>query len=117
QGQARPAADGAHSREHAWHEGHTVERIVPDRQSLALAAEQHLLMGDQSAEPDSMDADPVNLSTPSSRQLLDRCIWRCSESCRMAGSSNPPSCIRRGAGWRIGLARVMQLDDLRTLVE
>src|SRR4030095_14135908 len=116
-GQARPATDGADSREHAWHEGHAVERIVPDSQGLALTAEQHLLMRDQSAEPDSMDADPVDLSTPGSRQLLDRRIRRCSESGRVACGSNPASRVRRRAGRRINLPRVVQLDDLRALAE
>src|SRR4029453_7428690 len=93
-GQTAPAADGPDSSEYAWHERHPVERIVPDGQGLPLGAEHHLLMGDQSADPDSMDADPVNLGTPSARQLLDRGIWRCSERGRIACSGNPACRIR-----------------------
>ena len=64
-GQSRPGADGANSGEHAWHEGGSIERIVPDRQDLALGAEQYLLMRDQSAEPDTMHSDPINLGAAS----------------------------------------------------
>ena len=64
-GQSRPGADGTNGGEHAWHERGSIERIVPDRQDLALGAEQYLLMRDQSAEPDTMHPDPINLGAAS----------------------------------------------------
>src|SRR4249920_1192152 len=67
-GQAGPRADGANCREHAWHEGHPIERIMPDGQGLTLRTEKHLLMGNQAAEPETVDPDPVNLGTSSARQ-------------------------------------------------
>ena len=116
-GQAGPGADGADCREHTWHEGHAVQRIMPDGQGLALRTEEHLLMGNQSAESDTMDPDPVNLGTSGTSQLLGRGIGRRSEGGRVTRSGDPACSVRCGAGWRIGLSGVMQLDDLRALIE
>src|SRR6187402_285716 len=46
-GQARRAADPPDAEEHAGHERDPRHRVVPDRQRLALVAEQHLLVRDQ----------------------------------------------------------------------
>ena len=40
-------ADPAHREQHAGHERAAVDRVVADRERLALAAEDHLLVGDQ----------------------------------------------------------------------
>ena len=93
-GQAGPGADGADCCEHAWHEGHPIERIMPDSQGFTLRAEEHLLMSNQSAEPETMDPDPVNLRTSSARQLLDGGIGRRSEGGRVTCSRNSACGIR-----------------------
>ena len=49
-GEAGVVGDGTDAGQHAGHEGDPVERVVPDREGLPRAAEQHLLVGDQAAE-------------------------------------------------------------------
>ena len=51
-GQATDASAGQHD---ARHERAAIDRVVADRQRLALAAEDDLLMGDEPGEPDRVD--------------------------------------------------------------
>src|SRR5699024_7054084 len=46
-GETRTLQHRTRSRQHPRHEGGTVQRVVPDRQRLPGATEQHLLMGDE----------------------------------------------------------------------
>ncbi len=48
-GQAGVFGDLAHTEQDAGHEGDPVERVVADRQRLALRTEEDLLVGDQAA--------------------------------------------------------------------
>src|SRR4029453_12630336 len=90
---------------------------MADGQGLALGAEEHLLMRHESAKPDTMYPDPLDLGAASPGQLLDRCIGRRSQSGCMTCSGNPACRIRCSTGRRIGLAWMMQLNDFRTFVE
>ena len=50
---------------------------MTDGQCLTFGPEQHLLMRDQTAQPDAMHPDPVDLGPSSTRKLLDRCVrWQ-----------------------------------------
>ena len=48
----RQRGDTPDGQQHAGHERGAVQRVVPDRQRLALAAEQHLLVRDQAGDAD-----------------------------------------------------------------
>ena len=61
---------------------------MPDRQRLALGAEQDLLMCDQATQPYAVDSYPVHLGATSPCQLLDRCIRRRREGGCVASSRN-----------------------------
>ena len=83
-------ADAAGCEQHSGHERRPVERVVADRERLGLAAEQHLLMRDQSGEADRVD------------RLVDVPARLADE---VRGALGGP---RR----RVELAVVVQLDDL-----
>src|SRR5688500_480581 len=90
---------------------------MPDGQGFALGAEQHFLMRDQPAEPDTMHSDAVNLCSAGPGQLLHGRIRRRSEVGRGASGGNLARCKCCGSGWCVRLAGMMQLNDLRALVE
>src|SRR5687768_12908824 len=50
--EAGPRQDGTRRHQHARDERASVRRVVTDRQGLALAAEDDLLVGDEPGEPD-----------------------------------------------------------------
>ena len=60
-GQARVDGDPADAGQHPGHERHPVETVVTDRQRLTRPAEQDLLMGDQSPQPDRVHGDAVQV--------------------------------------------------------
>ena len=87
--------------------------VVADGQGLAGRAEQHLLVGDQAAQPhrvDGMPRGPAPPRAPSTTSLV-------------VGSARPVAGRRghalggahRGARRRVDLAVVVQLDDLGRL--
>ena len=53
--------------QHAGHERLARARVVPDRERLAAAAEDHLLVGDEAGEPDGVDRHVAPASSPRSR--------------------------------------------------
>src|SRR5699024_1325563 len=59
-GQTGMLTDGAYACEHPRHERHPVERVVPQRQRLPAAAEQHLLVRHQATQPDTVHVDPLH---------------------------------------------------------
>ena len=52
--------DAADAEQDARHEAAVVEGVVADGEGLALAAEQHLLVGQQAAQPDRVHRDAVD---------------------------------------------------------
>ncbi len=54
--------DAPDAEQDTGHERHPSHRVVPDREGLALVAEQHLLVRDQPAQPDAVHADPLDVS-------------------------------------------------------
>ena len=48
---------------------------MTDGQCLTVGPEQHLLMRDQTAQPDAMDPDPVDLRTSSPRSSTCCATW------------------------------------------
>ena len=102
-----------HAEQDARHEAAVVQGVVADGEGLALAAEQHLLVGEQAAQPYGVHRDAVDVGAAGAVQ--GRAWWR-----RAAGRS-PASRAGRGdqlggagggAGGGVGLVRVVQLDDL-----
>ena len=110
-GTARTAGD------HSGHEGGPVQGVVPDGEGLAVGAEQDLLVGDQPAQPHPVDPDPVDLRAAGSGQLLNRGVRWFRQVRRGSGGRDPPSGGGGGPGRGVGLVGVVQLDDLRALVE
>jgi len=90
---------------------------MTDGQCLTVGPEQHLLMRDQTAQPDAMDPDPVDLGTSSPRKFLDRCVRWLGEGSRGTRGRNPASGVRCGARWGIRLTGMVQLNDFGALVE
>ena len=86
-GISRDSPDGKHD---TGHEAVAVDRVVADRERLALAAEDDLLVGDQPGEPNRVDR-LVDVASPLRDQL-----------------GGP----LRGSRWGVELAVVMELDDL-----
>jgi hypothetical protein len=80
----------AHRQQHAGHEGAAVDRVVAQRQGLALAAEDHFLVGDEARQPHRVD------------RLVDVAAGRVDQLLGALG----------GARGRVELAVVVQLDDL-----
>ena len=112
-GQPRPLPHVPHRQQHAGHERAAVHRVVPDRQRLAVRAEHHLLVRDQPGQPDRVHPDArrrprrarraaPGWSRPAARRA-PRPRRACGEQRRGA---------HRGAGRRVDLARVVQLDHL-----
>ena len=56
-GEAGAPADLPHRQQHPGHEARAVDRVMADRERLALPAEDHLLVGDEATEADRVDAD------------------------------------------------------------
>ena len=94
-----------------------IERVVPDGQGLALGAEQHLLVGDQPAQPDAVHPDPVDVGAAGARQLLHGGVGGRRQLGRRSGGRDPARGGGRRPGRGVGLVRVVQLDDLHALVE
>src|SRR6478672_1447309 len=68
-GQPRPRTDRADCRDHSRHERQSIKRVVPDGQGFTLSAEQHLLMCNQTAQPDAVNPNTVDLRPTGSRQF------------------------------------------------
>ncbi len=51
----------ADAEQDARHEAAVVQGVVADGEGLALAAEQHLLVGEQAAQPDGVHGDAVDV--------------------------------------------------------
>ena len=85
------------------------ERVVTDRQRLAVATEQDLLMSDQPGEPDGVDADAVDVRAAGAVELLGRRVRRSLARPRRGDQLRGTA---GGSARRVDLVRVVQLDDL-----
>ena len=68
--EARMARHPTDRPQHARHERGPVRRVVADREGLALSAEDHLLVGDETGQPDRVDPDVVDGSPADARDRL-----------------------------------------------
>ena len=95
-----------------------VERVVPDRQQLAGRAEQHLLVGDQAAQP-QRSARVCRPRGPRARRPGRRSSRRARRRAPASAPGLPDQRRgpRRRAGGGVDLVRVVQLDHLDRLVE
>ena len=62
--------DLTNRQEHPRHEGNPVGGVVADREGLARATEEDLLVGDEAGESHAVDVHAVALGTPGTRQDL-----------------------------------------------
>ena len=111
-------ADRAQPGQHAGGERGAVHRVVADRQRLPQPAEQHLLVGDQAAEPHRVDPDPGDVGAAGAVERRSRS--RPAPAPRPASRARGRDQLRRtpgGPGGRVGLVGVVELDDLDRLVE
>jgi len=61
--------DAAQAREDPGREGRPVQGVVPDGEGLPQATEQHLLVGHQASDAQSVDADAVDVGTAGAVQV------------------------------------------------
>jgi len=59
-----------HGEDDARHERRAVDRIVPDGERLSLAAEQHLLVRDETGEPHRVDRHVAHQRSTGARRDL-----------------------------------------------
>src|ERR1700693_4754611 len=100
----------AYRQHHAGYVGFATRRAVRDSQRLPWQSEDHLLVGDETGQPDAVHGDTALLPTPRpcERLLLGLLV---AEGIVAAPRREAPGCRQRGAGWRIELDRVVHLDN------
>ena len=94
-GEPRPAGDLAHRQQHAGHERRPVEGVVPDGQGLPRAAEQHLLVGDQAAQPHRVHRDPVDVARRGRRPARGRGVRQRAAARPRGARRRPARAVRR----------------------
>src|SRR5665213_2271321 len=102
--------DALDRQQHAGHERRTVIRVVADRQGLSGGAEQNLLMGDHAPHTHRVDVNSCRAN--GSARVLEVGNARRIRGPLRRGSSQSRGGMDRRTRWRVGLAIVMQLDDL-----
>src|SRR5690606_37452202 len=85
---------------------------MPDGERLALATEEHLLVGDEAGGAHRVDPYPVDLRTARAAQLLLGGVRHGSEAGGEASARHDLRGALRGAARRIHLLRTMHLNDL-----
>ena len=115
--QAWSSSTTAHREEHAGHEARPVQRVVPDRERLALQPEDHLLVRDQTRQPHRVHVHAARRSAaPRRRRRSSRSVGSAAQS--PAPAASRAACMRRMVSsdvpdGRVPLTVVMELDDLR----
>src|SRR6185312_11216099 len=79
---------------------------------LAVAAEQHFLVGDEPGQAHAVDGDAVNGGAAGAVELGFRGIRGCGDAGLGAGRGHKLCSAEGGAGGGVDLAGVVQLDDL-----
>ena len=100
-------ADG---QENPGHERRPIERVMPNGQGLPRTTEHNLLVSDQSPGAHGVHTYSVDDRSPGTIELMRRGIWLRIHP--HAGLGDKSGRVHRRARWRIGLVRVMELDDL-----
>ena len=90
---------------------------MADGQGLPLGSEEHFLMGDEAAQADTVDVDPVNDGSASPVELALSGVRDLSHADLLPGSRDLAGGGAGGAGRGVDLVGVVQLDDLDRLVE
>ena len=95
-------ADPAHGEQHAGHEGAAVDRVVADRERLALAAEDDLLVGDEARAGAPSGSARGRCRRP--RRSAPRCASRCPRGRRACGRGAARRSRTRACAAAIGCA-------------
>ena len=74
-----------------------VQRVMPDGQRLAVAAQQDLLVGDKAGHPDRVDVDVVHDRPAGPGQARGGDVGRGAEPRRLAGVADHGGGPQRGA--------------------
>src|SRR5437868_315844 len=111
-GEAGELADAADAQQDARRERRAVHGVVPDREGLTVETEQYLLVGDEPGQPYRVDVDPVHVGAAGAVEFLAGRVRH-----RPAPGLGPRlghqfGGAARGPRGRVGLLRVVQLDDL-----
>ena len=112
--QEPPRRRGADCQQHARHEGGAVPAVVSNRQCLARARQDDLLVGDQAWQAHRVDADatgPVRTACTFCHHR-GRGIVALTKARLVTSSGDPAGGRQRGPARRIDLPVVMELDHL-----
>ena len=112
-----PVPDRAQPGQHARGERGPVQRVVPDRERLPHAAQDHLLVRHQAAHPQPVHPDAVHVGAAGAVERGAGRVGDGREAGLATGGRDQLGGTPRGAGGRVGLVRVVQLDHLDRLVE
>ena len=107
---SREVRDAADGKKHAGHEASSIERVVPDRERLALETEDDLLVGHEPSQPNRVDVHAsLRPSAPGPFENLG--LGRIGVPRPCAGGVpcrlEPADGLERRAGRRVALAVVV----------